>query len=315
MAAGSAEASTQRGYIISGGDNAEQEITTVIEDCVEYEDCTTIAQSFRFLVEAQFKCSKCNFRWSSHTVTITVDMINRCISKKYRRKCKRCKNYWALPCINSDEFKSALKEIMEDFVNDTATPTLDLDYDEQSAIDDHTVEYCEKCLEFNLSCYNKRSRRHPCIMLTQRFGDPVWSSATTIFRQVPRVMASYIQEHLHLLNQRLEGMRVQTMVHIDDESAFIHILPTEIYHVIADWNKICENKLDTFLKGLDYQSLSLRPELLPKLQKIINKVKLDTSVHVEEQAVLQIAGESKEVEKTLKFVNKHLKKKPCIVPL
>ena len=68
------------------------------------------------------------------------------------------------------------------------------------------------------------------------------------------------------------------------------------------------------MRGLDYQSLSLRSELLPKLRKIINEVKSDTSVHVKEQVVFQIAGESKEVEKTIKLINKCLKRKPCIVP-
>ena len=99
--------------------------------------------------------------------------------------------------------------------------------------DDHTVEYCEKCLEFNIPCYNKGSRQHVFTVLTQKFGDPVWSTGTTIFRQVPHVMASYIQEHLHLLDQRLEGMCVRTMMYIDDESAFIHMMPTEIIFILC----------------------------------------------------------------------------------
>ena len=303
------ETSTQRGYNILTGDNAKQEITAIMEDCVWNEDYNHI-KNFVLTLEAQFKCNKCNFKWSSYTATIGIDLMNPRISKKYRRKCKRCENFWALPCIASDEFKNVLQQVMQGCVetDETGQPVY-IDRDEPST-SDHTVEYCEKCQELGKPCYVGGTRP---ITATVQFRD-LKSAATSIFRQVPHATASYIQKNLHLLDQALEGMCVQPVVHIDDESSFIHMLPTKGSNAIAHWNRICENKLDNFLRGLGYQSLSLQSVLLPKLQKIISEVKSNMSVHVEEQAVFQIAGESEEVEKTLKFVKKCIHKKPCIVP-
>ena len=84
-------------------------------------------------------------------------------------------------------------------------------------------------------------------------------------------MASYIQNHLQILNKVLEEMCVKIKVHKDDRCGFIHILPTPESKDIEDWNEICENKLDEFLKGLDCQSLSIQPALLPGCRKSLKK--------------------------------------------
>ena len=139
-------------------------------------------------------------------------------------------------------------------------------------------------------------------------------SCTTIFRQVPHVMASFIYKHVHLLNQVLEEMLAAIKVHMDSQSSFIHIVPTKNSRSIENWNKICESKLNKFLRGLDCQSLSLQPGLLPRLQEIIKEIKLDTSIHIEEQTVIQITGESQEVKKTLESIKRYMYRKPCIVP-
>ena len=299
----------QCGYNILSGDNAKEEITAIMEDCVWNEDYNHM-KNFVLMVEGQFKCNKCNFKWSSYTATIEIDLINRCISKKYRQKCKRCENFWALPCIVSEEFKSIFRQVIQGCVEteETGQP-VSINRDEPST-SDHTVAYCEKCQELGEPCFLGGTRP---VQATVTFSDSK-SAATSIFRQIPHAMASYVQKHLNLLDQSLEGMCVQPVVHINDESSFIHMLPTKGSNAIADWNKICENKLDNFLRGLDYQSLSLQSGLLPKLQKIINEITSDMSVHVEEQAVFQIAGKSEEVEETLKLVKKCIYKKPCIVP-
>lgn len=126
-----------------------------------------------------------------------------------------------------------------------------------------------------------------------------YSPATSIFKQVPHTMAFYIQKHLHLLYQILEELWVKINVHVDDQFGFIHILPTRKSKVIEDWNKICENKLNKFLKTLDCQSVSLQPELLPEVQEIIKELKSDASLDIKERTVFQVTGQTQEVKKTL----------------
>ena len=70
------------------------------------------------------------------------------------------------------------------------------------------------------------------------------------------------------------------------------------------------------MKDLDSRSLSLQPELLPRLQEIIKEVKSDASLHVEEQTLFQMVGESQVVKETLEDVRQiaYTQKKPCIIP-
>ena len=84
---------------------------------------------------------------------------------------------------------------------------------------------------------------------------------------------------------------------------------------LKDWNKICENELDEYLKGLDCQSLSIQLALLPGLQEIIEEVKSDPSLHVAEQTEYQISGKNEEVSKALEEIQQNKSKhKPCIIP-
>ena len=300
----------QCGYNILGGDNAEQETTAVMEYWKWDEEYDHI-KSFTFMVEAEYNCSKCNFKWSSHTTTIEIDLMRRCILKKYRRKCKRCENYWALPRIRSDEFKNTFRDAMEYSVeaeNPERLAQLTLG-DKGPLTPDHIEEHCERCIQLGELCYV--GGRKP-VETTVSFGPT--QSCITVFRQVPHVMASFIHEHLHLLNQVLAEMLAAIKVYMDSQSSFIHIIPTKNSRSIENWNKICESKLNKFLRGLDCQSLSLRPELLPRLQEVIKEIKLDTFLHIEQQNIIHITGESQEVKKTLENVKRYMYRKPCIVP-
>ena len=176
-----------------------------------------------------------------------------------------------------------------------------LPFGTEQSTPDHSEGYCERCIELKKPCYTNMQRKLDC------------SPVTSIFRQVPHVMASYIEKHLHLLKQVLEEMCVKVKVHVDNQSGFIYVLPTKKSRSIEDWNKICENKLATFLKSLDSQSFSLQPELLPGLQEVIEEIKSDPSLHVEEQTLFQVAGKSQEVKKTLENIQQ-MQKKPCILP-
>ena len=303
--------STQCGYNISGGDNAEQEIVDVmnIYDYGACDDDSDYQIYFTVTVEAQFECSKCNFKWSSHNATIKIDLRRRCISKKYRQKCKRCSSYWAIPRIRSDKLKSIIKKVMEHIWKMEDAGRF-VPFGKESLSPDHGEGFCERCQELGEPCYLGGTKASK----TQRRLDR--SPVTSIFRQIPHAMASYIQKNLHLLNKVLEEMWVKIKVHIDDRAGFVHILPKKNSITIADWNKICENKLDAFLGELDCQSFSIQPELLPRLQEIIDEVKLDASLDVAEQTLCQIAGKNNEVQKALEHVQpKECNcKKPCIIP-
>ena len=107
--------STQSGYNITGGDDAEQEIKAVM-NIYEYgvcDDDLDYTIYFTVMVDAEFECRKCLFKWSSHSATIKIDLGYRCISKKYRQRCKRCNSFWALPRIRSDKLKSLVEKIMK----------------------------------------------------------------------------------------------------------------------------------------------------------------------------------------------------------
>ena len=300
------------GYNISGGDNAKHEIDFIMDfygyGVSEYDLNYSIY--FTVMVDAEFECRKCIFKWSSHNATIKIDLRGCCISKKYRQKCKRCSGFWSLPCIKSDELKSVIEKIMEHVwdIRD-AGHFIPFAIGTEPSSPDHRKEYCERCIELGEGCYlggKKASKK-------QRRLDrsPVYS----IFRQVPHVMALYIQNHLQPLNKVLEKMCFKIKVHKDEQCGFIHILPTPESKKIKDWNKICENELDEYLKGLDCQSLSIQPALLPGLQEIIEEVKSDPSLHVAEQTEYQITGKNEEVSKALEEIQQNKSKhKPCIIP-
>ena len=299
----------QCGYSILGGNNAEKEITTIMEAygvrvCDEDFDYVIY---FTVRVEAQFECSKCNFRWSTHNSTIKIDLNRCCISKKYRQKCKRCRSYWALPCIRSDKLKSVVVGIMKhSWKMENAGHFLP--FDDGPSTPDHSEGYCERCKELSKPCHLWETKTSKILSGLD------CSPATSIFRQVPCIMASYIQKHQHLLYQELEEMSVEIKVHNDDQCGFIHLLPTKTSkNIIEDWNKICENKLDTILKRFDTHSLLLQPELLPELQGILKEIKLDMSLHVEKQTIFQVAGKTQEVKNTIENIQQ-MQKKPCIVP-
>ena len=302
----------QHGYDILGGDNAEQEIVAIADKTCDDEDPNYL-KYVTVMMEAQYECAKCSLKWPSQTATIKIDLMRCCISKKYRQRCKRCGNHWALPRIRSDKFKSVVKEITrhiwntQNFQNAGRLPAVYSKPEGEPPTPDHSVGYCERCIELGGPCYlqgtkiSKLQRRLDC------------SSATSIFKQLPRGTASYIQKHMHLLTQILEEMWVKIEVHVDDQSAFVHILPTRKSRSIKDWNKTCESKLNTFLKSLESHSLLLQPELLPRLQEVIKEVKSNASLCVEEQTVYQIVGECEEVKTTLENIQ-HIQKKPCIIP-
>jgi len=185
-----------------------------------------------------------------------------------------------------------------------------LPFDTEPSSPDHSEGYCERCQELSEPCYLGETKKSE---IQKRLD---CSPVTSIFRQVSHNIASYIQKHKHLLYELLKDMWVKINFHIEDLSGFIHILPTRNSITIENWNKICEKKLDDFLKDLDSRSLSLQPELLPRLQEIIKEVKSDASLHVEEQTLFQMVGESQVVKETLEDVRQiaYTQKKPCIIP-
>lgn len=176
---------------------------------------------------------------------------------------------------------------------------------------DHHEAYCERCMELGAPCCVTQRGKKEQDMIDQ-------SPVCSIFRQLSHAMAYYIQKHSEPLHSSLKDLFVKINIHIDDQCGFIHLVPTERSIGIVHWNKLCEEKLELFLNKLNSVSLSIQPEICPKLQEITKEVNSKASLCLKEQTILQIVGFREEVEGYVEFVDKikatEYKQKNCIIP-
>ena len=302
------------GYSIPGGNTAQQEITGALSDfdVIIFDDDPDCIKYSSVKGEAYFECSSCNFRWLSHNVIFKIDLYHRQLLKRYRQRCSKCGSYWAVPCFKSNEFKITVDRVvghihsMKKFGEGYSPAFLN-----EETLPDHDKAYCERCMELDRPCYIIQEGE-----ITQTIVDK--SPVSSIFRQFSHVMACYIQKHLVSLSDSLKDFFVQINLHIDDQCGFIHLIPTERSITIANWNKICEEKLELFLNKLDSVSLSIHPEVLAKLPEIIKEVNPKSSPCIKEQTTLQVVGFREEVDKLVEIVQQvkstQKQKKPCILP-
>ena len=305
------------GYNIPSGSTAELEINGVLSDQFQVTVLDDDPDYFKYSTvkgDAYFECSKCNFRWSSHNGTIKIDLYNQKVLKKYKQRCYECGGYWAVPCFKSNRFKRIVQKIghhlqkMKFFNEEWFTPP----YLNEETSCDHDEAYCERCIELGAPCCVIQRGKKEQDMIDQ---SPVYS----IFRQLSHVMACYIQKHPQPLHNSLKDLFVKINIHIDDQCGFIHLIPTERSIGIVHWNKLCEEKLESFLSKLNSVSLSIQPEISPKLQEITKEVNSKASLCLKEQTLLQIVGFREEVEEFVEFIEEikaieYKQKKNCIIP-
>ena len=125
-----------------------------------------------------------------------------------------------------------------------------------------------------------------------------------ISRKMSHVMAHYVQNSNPPLTKLLDKFHVTVNIDIDDESevGFIHILPSVGSEKVKNWNEECEATIELFLKSLNSSSLPVQPQLLPKIQEIVEE---NTSLCIKfarDNTTLHIAGDSSEVAKLVREV-------------
>ena len=128
-----------------------------------------------------------------------------------------------------------------------------------------------------------------------------------ISRKMSHVMAHYVQSKDPSLAKQLEKFHVTIKIDIDDEAevGFIHILPSVGSEKIKNWNEQCKAAIESFLKPLNSSSLPVQPQLLPKIQEIVEENKSNSSLNInfaKDNITLHIAGDSSEVTKIVKEI-------------
>ena len=120
-------------------------------------------------------------------------------------------------------------------------------------------------------------------------------------------MAYYVQNSDPSLAKLLDKFHVTVNIDINDESevGFIHILPSVGSEKVKNWNEQCEAIIKSFLKPLNSSSLLVQPQLLPKIQEIVEEKKSNSSLCInfaKDYTTLHIAGNSIEVTKVVKEI-------------
>ena len=94
------------------------------------------------------------------------------------------------------------------------------------------------------------------------------------------VMAHYVQSNYHSLTELLDKLYVTIKIDIDNEAevGFIHILPSVGSEKIKNWNEHCEAAIESFLKPLNSSLLPVQPQLLPKVQEIVEENKSNSKI-------------------------------------
>ena len=79
-----------------------------------YDNVPKYLKHFVAYGEALFFCNDCGIssRWSSHNATIKVNLISKCVQRKYKQRCKKCR-YWATPQFTKDRFESVITRVLK----------------------------------------------------------------------------------------------------------------------------------------------------------------------------------------------------------
>ena len=131
-----------------------------------------------------------------------------------------------------------------------------------------------------------------------------------IIKKVSHVMANFLQKCTPSIGKHLEELHVTINIDVEDASevGFIHILPSKGSEEVRNWREECDAKIASFFKDLDSSSLSVQPELLPKVKEIIEESSSGTSLCIgfaKDDTTLHVAGKSKEVTKFIEEI-KHI---------
>ena len=128
------------------------------------------------------------------------------------------------------------------------------------------------------------------------------SAVNHIEKNVPCVIAIFACNCKSTLSASLKSMHAVIDYTIDDddpEKGCIQICSVKGSEQIINWKEKCQDCLEQFLKLICYRKLSVQPEILNKLQKLIQKEQLNPAISIEltsNQTTLYIAGYNENVE-------------------
>ena len=106
--------------------------------------------------EGLFECGGCDNRWTSHNASIKVDLFKKCVSRKFKQRCKFCPNHWATPYFTADRFEEIMDKVVSKYESrlkgtdhDQPAPSAEAGYGGKP----HMQEHCEKCQLQGLPCW------------------------------------------------------------------------------------------------------------------------------------------------------------------
>ena len=122
-----------------------------------------------------------------------------------------------------------------------------------------------------------------------------------IDKEVPRTVAKFALKCESNLSTSLESMHatIKFTINDDSENGFIHITSVKGSENDINWKEKCQDYLEQFLRSVSYSTLTVQPEILQEVQKMIQRKQFNLSICIElinNQTTLHIAGYTENVE-------------------
>lgn len=231
---------------------------------------------FAVKVKGCFECPECTTEWISHNAWLKFDLLERDV-KKYKRACLNldCCN-WADLYFKKEEFEVIAKKVMVYYKKRKKAggivPSFENEgLDKGRAIKRHEEELCQRCRELH---------------------EPCWLYLVPIAKPMPFIRPDFIQNSL---GPPLKKLHASIKMGKDDENKnIIRVLPLKESTKIKNWRQRCENMVDSFLKSYSDLTVPVQPDLVPKLQGVMETAKSKPSICLERQTVLQVVAAAKQ---------------------
>ena len=268
-------------------------------------------------VKGWFVCPKCYHKWICCNASVKVDLLEMEV-KMYKQICRGggpgrlstvvyCKA-WAELCLTKEEFEVIAKTVIQYYKQRRKAGEIVPFYefkntrlDKRKATRVHSEDLCERCLEL---------------------GEPCWLYLVPIVKPVPQATSPSFA--LTSLSASLKTLHANIRMDKDESGKdCIHILPSKESSSIKKWRLKCEAIVVSFLKNRDHHTVSVQPDMIPKLNGVMKEAKSKPSVYLEKETVLHVVAATKQdVDELLRKV-KHIesiiakesrnKTKPCII--
>jgi len=266
---------------------------------------------FTVKVKGWFGCGVCYHRWISYNTSVKVDLLEKEV-KMYQQMCKggnaSCYT-WTEPYLRKEEFEIIAKTVIKYYKQRRKAGGIVPWYEfENSGLDKrmatrcHNERFCERCLEL---------------------GEPCWLHLVPIIKPMP--LAASPDFVLASLSASLKALHaIVKMDKGDSGKDTINILPSKESSSVKNWRQKSEAIVISFLKNCYDLKVPVQPDIIPKLQGVMDVAKSNPSVYLEKQTMLQIVAATKQdVDKLLRKIkqiesavaeeSRNKTSKPCII--